>query len=219
MLSTSTAAFTETPTITPTSTQAPTITQTPTQTPTPVPSPTPIVLPTSYTIQSGDTLQGISEYFDVPIIFIALANNIENTNLIIAGDTLLIPDPDKLPEGLLSSGKKILVVLSEQKLYAFEDRVLLKEFLVSTGVAEHPTITGVYSIYLKLEKDDMLGDDYYLTDVPWTMYFYQGYGIHGTYWHNNFGYPMSHGCVNMDTDQAEWLFNWAPIGTEVEIIQ
>ena len=63
--------------------------------------------------------------------------------------------------------------------------------------------------------DDMSGPDYYLPQVPYTMYFYKGYAIHGTYWHNNFGHPMSHGCVNMRTDDAAWLFNWASIGTPV----
>jgi lipoprotein-anchoring transpeptidase ErfK/SrfK len=47
------------------------------------------------------------------------------------------------------------------------------------------------------------------------MYFYRGYGLHGTYWHNNFGTPMSHGCVNLSTPDARWLFSWAPVGTKV----
>ena len=54
-----------------------------------------------------------------------------------------------------------------------------------------------------------------LPNVPYTMYFYKGYGIHGTYWHHNFGHPMSHGCVNMRTSDAAWLFNWASVGTPV----
>jgi lipoprotein-anchoring transpeptidase ErfK/SrfK len=49
------------------------------------------------------------------------------------------------------------------------------------------------------------------------MYFYRGYGIHGTYWHSNFGHPMSHGCINLPTEEAEWLFHWASVGTLVNI--
>jgi lipoprotein-anchoring transpeptidase ErfK/SrfK len=49
------------------------------------------------------------------------------------------------------------------------------------------------------------------------MYFYSGYAIHGAYWHNNFGAPMSHGCVNMTPGEAQILYNWAPIGTEVYV--
>jgi hypothetical protein len=41
------------------------------------------------------------------------------------------------------------------------------------------------------------------------MYFYGGYALHGTYWHNNFGQPMSHGCVNLETGNAQKLFEWA----------
>jgi lipoprotein-anchoring transpeptidase ErfK/SrfK len=63
----------------------------------------------------------------------------------------------------------------------------------------------------------MVGPGFYLPDVPYTMYFYEGYGIHGTYWHNNFGHPMSHGCVNMRTSEAEWMFNWASVGTLVNV--
>ena len=60
------------------------------------------------------------------------------------------------------------------------------------------------------------GVDYYdLPNVPWTMFFYQGYAIHGTYWHTNFGTRMSHGCVNMPLGAAEFTYAWAPIGTEV----
>jgi lipoprotein-anchoring transpeptidase ErfK/SrfK len=49
------------------------------------------------------------------------------------------------------------------------------------------------------------------------MYFYKGYGLHGTYWHSNFGTPMSHGCVNLTIPDAQWLYNWASVGTLVNI--
>lgn len=116
-----------------------------------------------------------------------------------------------------ASGRWIDVDLTNQMLYAYEDSTLVASFLVSTGVAAHPTVTGQYYIYVKYTSTLMTGPGYYLPDVPYTMYFYQGYGIHGTYWHNNFGTPMSHGCVNMRTSEAEWLFNWASVGTLVNI--
>jgi lipoprotein-anchoring transpeptidase ErfK/SrfK len=53
--------------------------------------------------------------------------------------------------------------------------------------------------------------------VPYSMYFYQGYALHGTYWHSNFGQPMSHGCVNLRTADAEWLYQFAPVGTAVRV--
>lgn len=109
------------------------------------------------------------------------------------------------------------VDLSAQRLYAYQGNTLIASFIVSTGTAQHPTVTGRYHIYLKLLYTDMAGPGYYLPDVPYTMYFYKGYAIHGTYWHNNFGVPMSHGCVNMRIDDAAWLYSWAPLGTLVNV--
>lgn len=109
------------------------------------------------------------------------------------------------------------VDLTNQMLYAYEGDTVVASFLVSTGVAAYPTVTGQYHIYVKYLSTLMTGPGYYLPDVPYTMYFYEGYGIHGTYWHNNFGTPMSHGCVNMRTSDAEWVYNWASVGTLVNI--
>ncbi|HCS37970.1 MAG TPA: hypothetical protein DIW44_00080 [Anaerolineaceae bacterium] len=113
------------------------------------------------------------------------------------------------------SGHWIDVNLSEQRLYAYDGATLVSSFLVSTGTSAHPTVTGTYAVYVKYVYTDMRGPGYYLPDVPYTMYFYQGYGIHGTYWHDNFGTPMSHGCVNMRTSEAEWVFNFSKVGTPV----
>jgi lipoprotein-anchoring transpeptidase ErfK/SrfK len=77
----------------------------------------------------------------------------------------------------------------------------------------------VYRIYVKYRSANMQGDNYFLPNVPYVMYFYKGYGLHGTYWHNNFGTPMSHGCINLKIDDAGWLYNWASVGTVVSIHQ
>ena len=116
-----------------------------------------------------------------------------------------------------NEGHWIDINLSEQTLYAYDGDEVVASFLVSTGTWLHPTVTGEYRIYVKYRYTDMRGDDYYLPDVPYTMYFYQGYGIHGTYWHDNFGTPMSHGCVNMRTSEAGWLFDFADVGTLVSV--
>ena len=116
-----------------------------------------------------------------------------------------------------AEGRWIDIDLSAQMLYAYDGDEVVNSFLVSTGTYYHPTVTGQYYIYVKYRYTDMRGADYYLPDVPYTMYFYEGYGIHGTYWHNNFGTPMSHGCVNMRTSEAEWLFYWASVGTLVNV--
>jgi lipoprotein-anchoring transpeptidase ErfK/SrfK len=111
------------------------------------------------------------------------------------------------------------VDLSQQRVYAYEGQEIVKKFTVSTGTAAHPTVTGRYYIYMKYRYDDMAGPGYYLPDVPYVMYFYEGYSLHGTYWHSNFGTPMSHGCVNLSTSDAAWLYNWADVGTLVNVHQ
>jgi lipoprotein-anchoring transpeptidase ErfK/SrfK len=109
------------------------------------------------------------------------------------------------------------VDLSQQVLIAYEGETAVRSVAVSTGLPRTPTVTGRFKVYVKYRAADMSGPGYYLTKVPYIMYFYRGYGIHGTYWHSNFGQPMSHGCVNLPTPEAEWLFQWASVGTPVNI--
>jgi lipoprotein-anchoring transpeptidase ErfK/SrfK len=123
--------------------------------------------------------------------------------------------------GNISGEKRIEIDLAQQRLYAYEGDKLVHNFVVSTGKWNR-TPTGEFRIWIKLRATKMsggskaLGTYYYLPNVPYTMYFYNakypmwmGYGIHGTYWHNNFGHPMSHGCINMKTPEAEILYYWA----------
>jgi lipoprotein-anchoring transpeptidase ErfK/SrfK len=109
------------------------------------------------------------------------------------------------------------VNLTQQMVYAYSGNTVVNSFLVSTGTWQYPTVTGKYQIYVKLRYTDMSGPDYYLPNVPYTMYFYRGYGLHGTYWHHNFGTPMSHGCVNLATPDAAWLYDFSSVGTVVNI--
>jgi lipoprotein-anchoring transpeptidase ErfK/SrfK len=118
-----------------------------------------------------------------------------------------------------SSGQKhIYVDLTTQTLTAFEGDTLVLKTFVSTG-KWRPTPTGDYTIWIKLKATRMSGGegaDYYnLPNVPYVMFFYNnevpkslGFSLHGAYWHNNFGHPMSHGCVNMRTIDAQKLYNW-----------
>jgi lipoprotein-anchoring transpeptidase ErfK/SrfK len=111
----------------------------------------------------------------------------------------------------------IEVNLSQQQIYAYEGDTLVNTFIVSTGLPGTPTVTGEYRIYVKVPLQDMSGPGYYLRDVPWVMFFHEDYGFHGTYWHNNFGTPMSRGCVNLSVEDAAWLYDWASVGTRVSI--
>lgn len=176
---------------TPTPTNTPTITPTPTptNTPTPTPTDTPTATPTN---TSTPTATATETQVPTPV-----------------------PTRRELPGP--GEGRWIDVNLSEQMTYAYEGDELVNSFLVSTGTWQHPTVTGQYYIYVKYVYADMSGPGYYLSDVPYVMYFYSGYGLHGTYWHNNFGTPMSHGCINLTIPDAEWLFNFAEIGTLVNI--
>ena len=118
----------------------------------------------------------------------------------------------------MSGGTRwIDVDLTHQMTYAYEGNTIVNSFLVSTGTWQYPTVTGQYHIYVKYRYTDMSGPGYYLPNVPYTMYFYEGYALHGTYWHSNFGHPMSHGCVNLSIPDAGWLYNWASVGTLVNV--
>ncbi len=117
--------------------------------------------------------------------------------------------------------KHIEVDLTSQRLYAYEGGQQIFNFLISSGKWGR-TPTGDFQIWVKLRSTKMSGGSralhtyYYLPNVPYVMYFYntevpkiKGYSTHGTYWHNNFGQPMSHGCVNMRTSEAKLLYDWA----------
>lgn len=114
----------------------------------------------------------------------------------------------------LEGEKWIEVNLNDQMLYAWDGDQLVNEFLISSGIPIYPTITGVFRMWARTPSQTMSGGDpeagtyYSLSNVQWVQYFYGEFAFHGTYWHNNFGTPMSHGCVNLTIEDAEWLFNW-----------
>ena len=177
---------------------------------------------TSYVVQPGDTLHSIALRFGTTISALMSANGLANANFIYVGQNLILPGstpapaPSPQPAPVMSYGSKwIDVNLSLQTLTAYTDQTPVFQTRVSTGTAATPTVVGTYNIYAKYVSASMSGPGYYLSDVPYIMYFYRGYSLHGTYWHNNFGTPMSHGCVNLSTPDAEWLFNWADMGTPV----
>lgn len=116
-----------------------------------------------------------------------------------------------------SSSRWIEINVATQRLTAWEGNIPIYAVIVSTGMDDHPTPSGSYAIQSKHRTARMRGDDYDVPDVPFTMYYSGNYAIHGAYWHRRFGTPVSHGCVNVAVDHAEWLFNWATIGTPVVV--
>ena len=115
------------------------------------------------------------------------------------------------------------VSISQQYLWARQGDVVLWEGYISTGKAGFDTPTGTFFINRKLPVEDMegvIGGEYYnVPEVPDVMYFTDvGHALHGTYWHNNFGTPMSHGCINLPMDVADWMYQWIQIGDRLEIV-
>lgn len=221
-----TLAPTPTPTVTPTITPSPT--SSPTSTPDIVPAALSAAAGMKHIVQPGDTLMRIGYRYGVNWMALASLNRLADPNVLSVGQALTVPvtragyslrggyqhpDSDQLPR--LRVRKEIVVELDQQVVKAYEDGRLVRVVTVSTGLPGTPTVQGEFSIYRKLPSQTMRGPDYYLPDVPWVMYFYQGYGLHGTYWHDNFGQPMSHGCVNLPTAEAAWLYQWAEVGTPV----
>lgn len=108
----------------------------------------------------------------------------------------------------------VSVDLYEQVMIAYEGTKPVYATLVSSGLSEWPTNEGLFHVYVRYPRTVMSGaygqpDFYYLEEVPWTMYFDKDIGLHGTYWHDGFGYRQSHGCVNISITDAYWLYNWA----------
>lgn len=134
------------------------------------------------------------------------------------GQTEIVTLPASFGEPLASSDYKFIAVdLKKQTLYRYQAGKLLDSFLISSGKWSTPTLTGDFSIYRKRPKVNMSGVGYSLPNVPWVASYDGAYTIHGTYWHSNFGYPMSHGCVNMRTPDAKTVYDWSEIGTKVII--
>jgi lipoprotein-anchoring transpeptidase ErfK/SrfK len=198
-------AFAAQPTSISAATDTPVPTMPPTETPTLAPTATPSEIPT-------ETPTATPEFTETPGVM----------GMEVIADTPTSVLPTAAPPAVVSGNGRggarwIDVNLSTQTLYAYEGDTLVNSFVVSTGTWLTPTVVGKYKVWIKFASTSMSGPGYYLPDVPYVMYFYKGYGIHGTYWHNNFGTPMSHGCVNMRTSEAQWLFNWASVGTVVNV--
>lgn len=116
-----------------------------------------------------------------------------------------------------SDNRWIEVNLNNQQVMAWEGNQLVHNAPISSGVEDHPTREGAFEIQSMHITASMRGEDYDVSDVPYTMYYSGHYALHGTYWHQNFGTPMSHGCINLSLEDANWLFNWAHVGTPVVV--
>ena len=206
------------------------------------PAPQPVSAPVSegtrqqYVVRRGDFLTQLGIDLDTSWIALAGLNNLEAPYVLHVGSTLLIPeradvelyDPEYAawkwfdiiahqPGAQVGVGREIVILLGAQAIYAYENGVLQNAVRVSTGKKATPTVIGDHKIWLKRRSQTMSGPGYSLDNVEWVMYFYRDYAIHGTWWHTNFGQPMSHGCVNLTNTDAQWFFEFASIGTPVHV--
>lgn len=180
-----------------------------------------------YVVRRGDSLGAIAARYGTSVAALARANRIANPSIIYVGQRLVIPGrgaaassssgggaPAVTPG---SSGRWIDVNVRTQRVTAYEGNRAVYSVPASTGIARYPTVLGRFRVYVKLRSTRMTGPGYDLPNVPYTMYYYKGYAVHGAYWHNNFGRPMSHGCVNLRPSDAKWFFNFASVGTPVVV--
>ena len=133
------------------------------------------------------------------------------------------------------SDRRIFVYLDAQRVAAVENGQVVRSFKVSTGKAATPTVTGSYYIYARYPRKTMRSlakpgepGHYVVENVPYAQYFHADYALHGAWWHNGFGRPASHGCVNIPTrtnnrrwpkspEEAGWLYEWASLGVPVTV--
>jgi LysM repeat protein len=237
------ATATPLPTLTPTATPEPTAlpTDLPTSvSPTDVPPPVNIQVIGNYSVRAGDSLSSIAQRAAVTTAELAAANQISVYATIYPGQVLgiplggVIPDPAAQPDpGPLPvqdppvqyGAKYILVDISEQHLYAYEGDMLVYSFVASTGM-NNATRVGVFSVLDKIPN--AYGANWNIWMPNWMGIYYAGSlenGIHalpilpggGRLWAGYLGSPISYGCVVLGIDEAQWLYDWAEVGTTVEI--
>ena len=180
-----------------------------------------------HTVQMGESISDIAELHEVNPGALARLNELQNNSTLEPGRVLRIPTDNALEllEGMSQRLDRALyptlterwveVDLNEQMAIAYEGARPVKVFVISSGFGDNPTVTGTFRIWVKIAMQDMrggsraAGDSYHVTEVKNVQYFFKDYAFHGTYWHSNFGTPMSRGCINMTEEDAEWLFDWA----------
>lgn len=120
------------------------------------------------------------------------------------------------PDGTNGTARWIDVNLAEQTLAVYQDHRLVFATMIASGMEPFWTRPGTFQIQSKIESETMRNNDpsdfYYLENVPWTMYFDGPRALHGAYWRTRFGYPQSHGCVNLSVGDAHWIFDWVTQG-------
>jgi LysM repeat protein len=184
--------------------------------------------PRQHIVQAGDTFASIGRAYGMPYPWIQHANPGVSDGLFI-GQALTIPSPDELLPLPIVANKRLIVSISQQKMWAYENGSLLWEWLASTGIAESPTSPGVFQI--QTHETNAYAGNWDLW-MPYFMGIYQPVptsdfmnGFHGfptrdgqnLLWTSSLGHQVTYGCVLVSTENAQHLFNWAEPGVVVEI--
>lgn len=133
-------------------------------------------------------------------------------------------DINPTPPSGVTDQRWIEVNLYNQTLSVYEKGQLVFATLIASGMKPFYTRPGLFQIQTKNLVSDMWGsfeadrsDYYYIEEVPWTMYYDEDRALHGAYWRTLYGYPQSHGCVNLAPGDAHWLYDWAVVGDWVYV--
>lgn len=175
--------------------------------------------------RSAETGQILQPWTVVQVYRTEMANEVE-WNMIgpdqwVEGRKVALVTPSTAPPEGVTTNRWIEVNLKEQSLAVYDNNQLVYATTVATGLEPFWTRPGLFQIQEKKETETMRNNDpsdfYYLENVPYTMYFDGARALHGAYWRTRFGYPQSHGCVNLSVGDAHWLFNWANLGDWVYV--
>jgi LysM repeat protein len=186
---------------------------------------------TTHTVRPGETLLAIARRYGVTLWTLAQANDISNPSLILPGQVLTVPDPASLAPTSAPSpapaggGKRILIDISEQHLYAYRGEMLVYSFVASTGMS-NSTRTGTFQVLDRIPN--AYASTWDLQMPYWLGIYWAGSlenGIHALpilsngqrLWEGYLGTPVSFGCIILGTEEARLLYEWAEVGTPVII--
>mgnify|MGYP000930402621 CR=1 FL=1 len=180
----------------------------------------------TYTVQPGDTLSRIAALHGTTVAALAQANGLANPSVIRVGQVLRIAGAGAAPTPISGGAKQIVVDLSEQRLYAYQNGQLVFSFIASSGIASSPTRTGNFQVQSKIPN--AWGSTWSIWMPHWLGIYWAGSienGIHAlpvmsngqTLWAGYLGRPVTFGCIVLGTADAAALYNWAEIGTPVQI--
>jgi LysM repeat protein len=183
--------------------------------------------PTSYTVEPGDTLLRISYRLNIPAWMILRENPGMDPDSIPAGAVLAIPSKSDLLPLPVVVGKRIIISISEQRMYIYENGSQIRDYVISTGIDRSPTQPGVFQVQTHVLEAYASVWDLYMPNFIGIYEAWPGFmnGIHGLptlssgqrLWAGNLGRPVSYGCIILSLEGAQWLYDWAESGVVVEI--